>query len=247
MHTVLEPYAVINEANESRLVLTAEHAGNAWPMDIANTNFPPQWQNDHSCYDIGMAELVGALAKRLNCTALLGNYSRLLVDLNRETDDSDLIAPESDGFIFPENNNLTPETRQSRIKRYYTPYQEKLASLLKLQGPNTIMLSLHSFTPRLRMKDQDRPWDIGVLFVTENDFSKTLVTSLQQHSTLRVGVNEPYDLRQVKGGTVRFHGEKHGILNAELEIRNDWFRDMDRGIAFWVDILTPILQDYLQK
>ena len=58
----------------------------------------------HIAYDIGAAVITRALATAYGAPALLGGWSRLLIDLNRGADDPTLVMKLSDGSIIPGNS-----------------------------------------------------------------------------------------------------------------------------------------------
>lgn len=237
-------FLLINENGKSPFIITAEHSGNQWPAELPPPRFPKDWQDLHIAYDRGTKELAAALGAALDAPVLLGRYTRLLVDLNREVTDPDLIAEKSDGLDLPENQNLTTQQKQQRIDRYYNDYQDALSEMLDKKGPEAMMLSLHSFTPQLKTSAHPRPWHVGILFLGSNKLSNELISGLQGYSDITVGVNEPYDLRAVAGGTVRFHAEKRSILNAELEFRNDCLDPGMNHIARWSEGLSDILSKF---
>ena len=51
----------------------------------------------HWSYDLGAAEISRKLAQGMDCGAVLANFSRLLVDANRELDSSTLFRKEAEG------------------------------------------------------------------------------------------------------------------------------------------------------
>jgi predicted N-formylglutamate amidohydrolase len=147
----------------SGLLLIADHAANAVPPDV-DLGIDPVLLNRHMAIDIGVAPLGALLCARLAMTGLFGTFSRLVIDLNREEDAAGLIPVESDGFAIPGNALLDAAGRAARVDRFWRPYHRHLANVIAAQVPKLIV-SLHSFTPRLTTRPEDaRPWQVGVLY-----------------------------------------------------------------------------------
>ena len=87
----------VSGAEDSAFLLIADHASNRVPDDI-DLGIDPALLNDHIALDIGVAPLGRALCAALTCPGILGNISRLVVDLNREEDAPHIIPTSSDGM-----------------------------------------------------------------------------------------------------------------------------------------------------
>src|SRR5712671_6479716 len=87
-----------NKENSSLLFL-CDHASNQLPE--GGLGLDPHLLTTHIAYDIGAAAVTRALAAVYGATALLGGWSRLLIDLNRGADDPTLVMKLSDGSIIP--------------------------------------------------------------------------------------------------------------------------------------------------
>ena len=80
------------------------------------------------------------------------------------------------------------------------------------------VISVHSFTKQFY--NQERPWEIGVLWVQDDRLPVAVMNSLREKGFV-VGDNEPYDARILWGTTVNTHADSHGFPNLLYEIRND--------------------------
>ena len=89
-----------------------------------------------------------ALRRRLRSASL-----RLLVSIWTLSESTHIAA----------NENLDPAERQYRIDHFHRPYHAALERWLAAAEP-ALILSLHSFTPRLETSDAARPWQVGVLY-----------------------------------------------------------------------------------
>src|SRR5262249_32601686 len=144
--------------------------------------------------------------------------SRLLIDCNRDLHDHDLIVEESDGTKIQGNRAISDKERERRIAGFYTPYHNAIDQLLsEKEDKETVLLSIHSFTPVLGKKE--RPFDLGVLFDRHEDLAHEVGKYLQKRE-YRVRYNEPYSGMDGLIFSARSHGDKHGLVYLELEINN---------------------------
>src|SRR5690606_4210430 len=75
-------------AGSGSLLLLCDHAANALPpglgtLGLGTLGLAPELLDTHIAHDIGAAAVTRALAAAWGAPALLGRWSRLLVDLNR--------------------------------------------------------------------------------------------------------------------------------------------------------------------
>lgn len=236
-------FTVINPESNNPLILTCEHASAEIPADYNNLGLPDSALQTHIARDLGCRELTIALARELNCTAFLGNWSRLLIDLNRREDETELIVSVSDGTNIPGNQNLTVTEKEFRLHNYYRPYhqaiEDKLARLQKL-NLKPRLFSIHAFTPQLQ-GGNFRPWNAGILFLEPTPLGIGLLRRLTALTGLMVEANQPYDLRQYKTGSAVMHGAENYLDNALIEIRDSEFADLSLGVKKWCSYLLPVL------
>jgi len=113
-------------------------------------------------------------------------------------------------------------------------------------GQDTILISLHSFTPALRMIDRDRPWQIGVLYDGGDiSFATSLLEALRTRGGLIVGENEPYSMTG-SDYTIPRHAYPSRLPYAELEIRQDLLARRS-DILEWREQLCAALQWVLHE
>ena len=133
----------------------------------------------HVASDIGAGEVTRHLAVRLDAPAVLANYSRLVVDLNRQPGHSTSIMATSDDIAVPGNKNLGEGARQERIETLFWPYHRALGDLqakMWRRGTPPILLAVHTFTPR--MGGEDRRWHAGILWNRDPRFARALIEGL---------------------------------------------------------------------
>ena len=239
-------YETVNEDSENALILTCEHAAASIPEEYGALGLPAEELNRHIARDNGCREVVLKLAKKLNYFAIMGKYSRLLIDLNRRPEEEELIVTISDKTVIPGNQNISVEEKEKRLQKYYKPYYEaieKQIELLQAKGKTPVIFSIHSYTPQLTGGEY-RPWQAGILYHRPTKLADYLCHELQMHTEKKIGENVPYDLRQYNTGTAVICGEEKGFDYALIEIRDDEFQDLEQGAARWAEILANTLQKY---
>lgn len=225
----------------SDMLLIADHASNRLPDGI-DLGVPAAAMNQHVAIDIGVAPLAHALCAALGCVGVLGGVSRLLIDLNREEGAPGLIPVSSDGHLIPGNVDLSGAAREARIAAFWRPYHQHIADLISEISPK-LLISLHSFTPRLATSDEPRPWQIGILY-NQDDRAARLALPLLDQAGIVAGDNLPYS-GKVLNATMNRHGEANGIAYLGIEVRQDLIAD-DEGVALWCDRLVPIVRAVCQ-
>lgn len=237
------PFHIIGEDRPGRWLVTCDHASNAVPPAVngGTLGLPAEDMARHIAFDPGAAGVTLALAEMLNAPAILGNFSRLVIDPNRGEDDPTVLMKLYDGTIVPANRDACPEERERRLTAYYRPYhkaQERLAARQK----NTVLLPIHSYTKQLRGREP-RPWHIGILYGADSRLAIPLLRRLEAESDLCVGENEPYG-GHLDGDSVDRHAIIPGRANVLIEIRNDLI-ETDQQQYDWAKRLAPILQEAL--
>ena len=208
------PYKQIGEPTRGGLVCVCDHASNFVPEDIP-LGIPPELLETHIAFDIGVGGTAARMARRHNITAHIAQVSRLVVDLHREEDHPKVVPTESDGHLVPGNIGANVE---ARLERFHRPYHEALAKWLDAAEPELI-ISLHSFTPKLETSDEERPWEVALLY-NEDDRAARHAIRLFGEQGLNVGDNEPYSGTELNA-TMNRHAEAHGRYYCAIEIRQD--------------------------
>lgn len=218
------PFRFLPGARRDVLVL-CDHAGNHVPPEYAGLGLDAAELARHIAWDPGAAGVAEALARELDCPAIFGIHSRLLVDLNRSHDDATLILAESDNTFVPGNLTISDEERGARVARFHAPYHARIDAHLDGLGAHGVrptVIAVHSFTPVLA--GIDRPWEIGVLWKLDRAPVAPLIDWLAADGW-RVGDNDPYDGRTAMGWTLEHHAIRRGLPHAMFELRNDGIVD----------------------
>lgn len=160
-----KPVTILNGQSTSRFVFLAHHAGRAIPQSLHNLGLNNEILQTHAAYDIGTDVAVDHLASLSGATTIIGNYSRLVIDLNRSLDNGFLIPDHAVDVPIKANMDLSALAINQRVQEIYVPYQEAVQAQLKriaASGKIPIVVDLHSFTKHFH--SIERPWDIGFLW-----------------------------------------------------------------------------------
>ena len=227
-----EPYRILGNPANADILVIGDHASNTVPVGI-DLGLPAEALEDHIAWDIGVASVAELIIKQPKFAAFLGNYSRLVVDLNRYADEDAVVPLRSDAYDI-EGNRLTPAGRDERIARYYQPYHDRLTQILRDHRP-ALILSLHSFTPQLKSDEVDRPWEISVLYNEQERPSKLAISYLETLG-LCVGDQLPYS-GKLLNATMNRHAEANNIPYVGIEMRQDLVSSAE-GQERFAQILT---------
>jgi predicted N-formylglutamate amidohydrolase len=212
-----DPWVILGQPETGGILVVCDHASNHVPEEI-DLGIDRQLLSQHIAYDIGVTGVATFLVELSGCAAFLATNSRLVVDLNRDLDDASAIPLTSDGIDIP-GNEIGAAGRQTRLDRYFHPYHAALEDLLHRHRP-ALILSVHSFTPRLDSQPHDhRPWEVGVLY-NEHDIAANLAIDRLEGEGLVVGDQLPYS-GKLLNATMNRHAEANEIPYVGIEIRQD--------------------------
>lgn len=221
--------------------MLGDHAGNGIPERLNRLGLAEAELARHIALDIGVSALGARLAAMLDAPFVEQRYSRLVIDCNRALRSDGSIAVESDGTWVPGNDGLSEEDRLTRNQAIFDPYHRAIGECLAARdasGDETILLSLHSFTPA--MAGVSRPWQVGVLHGGgEASFALAFLAALQAEPGLVVGDNEPYRMDDTDY-TVPFHAFAALRPYLEIEVRQDELATAE-GVERMCDILGKAL------
>lgn len=209
-------YRILGNPETADILIIGDHASNDVPPDL-DLGLPAEALRDHIAWDIGVAAVAELIVGQPNSAAFLGNYSRLVVDLNRYADEDAVIPLRSDGYEIA-GNHLSHAAREERLALYYQPYHDRLTHILRHHRP-ALILSLHSFTPQLKSAEVDRPWEISVLYNEQERPSKLAIGYLETLG-LHVGDQLPYS-GKLLNATMNRHAEANDIPYVGIEMRQD--------------------------
>jgi predicted N-formylglutamate amidohydrolase len=228
----------------SGLLFLCDHASPAVPARYGDLGLGPDQFRRHIAYDIGAAALTRALAASFGAPAILGVWSRLLIDLNRGADDPTLVMAISDGALIPGNRHADAAEIADRIARYHAPYHAAVTAGIDAMIADAItpaLISIHSFTPVWR--GAARKWHTAILWDRDDRLAGPLLYAMRAEPDWIVGDNEPYS-GALQGDTMETHGTKRGLPHALIEVRQDLIAD-EAGVARMTAALTRALRSAL--
>jgi predicted N-formylglutamate amidohydrolase len=232
-----EIFRLLGEPRFGGVLVVADHASNRMPEQI-DLGVAPELLDQHIAIDIGVAGVAERMV-RPGTAAYLANVSRLVCDFNRDRDAPGVVPQTSDGHSIP-GNHLSPAEREARVAAHFDIYHAELAALLA-STPQALILSLHSFTPRLASDPaQERPWQVGVLY-NQDDRAARLAIPLLEAEGLVVGDQLPYS-GKLLNATMNRHAEAEGRSYLGIEIRQDQIGDA-AGQALWAERLSRIANE----
>jgi predicted N-formylglutamate amidohydrolase len=232
-----------NIAGRSPFLLTCDHYGRLIPRMLGDLGVPESELSRHIAWDIGIAGVAEALSKHLGAHLIAQRYSRLVIDCNRPPHAASSIPPISEATPIPGNEGLPREAAQARRADIFEPYHRRIDEVIDhrlQQGRPTVLLSLHSFTPVYA--GIARPWHIGALYHRDTTLPPLLLQALRAEPDLVVGDNEPYAVSDETDYTIPVHGEKRGLINTGIEIRQDLIGDR-AGQTQWAERLARIFAE----
>lgn len=224
------PYFVMHPASTRPVLLVCDHASDRFPEALGDLGLDPFARRCHLAVDIGAGALTEYLADSLGATAVIAQYSRLVVDCNRHLMDAGAFLEFGDGMRVPGNGSLTAGEKKRRADAIHAPYHaaidrelDRFAAL----GLDPVFIAVHSFTPVLN--GLARAWQVGVLWEHDRGLHEPFLAALRAAGFV-AGDNEPYSGKAPADYTVDTHAEARGLRCVGLEVRQDLLEDA-AGIA----------------
>ncbi|UCI31868.1 N-formylglutamate amidohydrolase [Mesorhizobium sp. B4-1-4] len=239
-----DPQAVetLGNVDGAPLLVLCDHASNRVPEALGDMGLEQRHLEAHIAWDIGARQVTQHLIDMIGGHAILGCYSRLVIDCNRPLSNSSLVPEISDGVSIPANKGLSSSEIGRRVEEIYLPYHYAVVRALtqfKARGVRPFVLGLHSCTPV--MKGVCRPWSIGIAHSTVRDVSDKFVRQMKAYGGFQVGDNEPYAIDD-DDYTFPAHIVRANLKHVFIELRQDLIAD-DAGAAEWANILRRGIKD----
>ena len=244
--TLLEPneppaFRVLRPHGGSPYFLTCDHAGARVPHKLGSLGVSAADMERHIAWDLGAADVAIRLSAELDAFAILQAYSRLVIDCNRRPGIPASIVRISESTRIPGNEVVTVEEAAAREREIFRPYHDRIRTELdtrQAQGRLTILISVHSFTPRFH--GNQRPWHAGVLYNRDARLAGELLRRLRAEPGLVIGDNEPYSVGDITDYTIPEHGERRGLPHVGIELRQDLI-STEAGQSEWTERLARAL------
>lgn len=233
-------FALQNAEAVAPILLVCDHASRRFPSSLGTMGLDPAARRCHLAWDIGAGELTRRLAESLGATAVLCEYSRLIVDCNRQLQDPGAFLEFGDGIVIPGNRSIQSADQTRRANEIYWSYHNAITRELERlaeHGIRPVFVSIHSFTPV--MKSIPRPWEIGVLWDLDRVIAEIFIQDFREEGFV-VGDNEPYSGKAPEDFTIDNHAESRGLSHVGIEIRQDLLHH-ETGIARMAAIMHKII------
>jgi predicted N-formylglutamate amidohydrolase len=240
-----EPSPFIEERaqGQSNFVIVVDHASARIPRSLGTLGLPPAELARHIAWDIGSLSVARHLSEALDAHLVAQNYSRLVIDCNRDPKVASSIPLVSESSEIPGNRQLSAAEALARRVEIFDPYHEHIRRVLDERaaaGRRTILVAQHSMTHIY--KGVRREMHAAVLSNRDRRFAALVLEALRRDAALIVGDNEPYFVSDATDFTIPRHGEARGLPHVEIEIRQDLIGDA-AGQRRWAGRIGSALQD----
>jgi predicted N-formylglutamate amidohydrolase len=240
-----EPPACIQSRLQGRsnFVIVVDHASARIPRRLSNLGLPPSELQRHIAWDIGALAVAQRVSDALDAPLIAQNYSRLVIDCNRDPKVATSIPLISESSEIPGNVNLSDADRQARHDEIFAPYHQRITALLdrrKAEGRRTILVAQHSMTDSY--KGVSREMDAAILYNRDRRFAALMLDALRRHPPLIIADNQPYFVSDETDFTIPRHGEARGLPHVEIELRQDLVGE-EAGQIEWAQRLIFALND----
>ncbi len=237
------PFVVERRQGGSNFVIAVDHASARMPHRLADLGLPPAQLRRHIAWDIGALAVAQRVSAALDATLVAQNYSRLIIDCNRDPRVASSIPESSEAIAVPGNIGLGAEEVAARRREIFDPYHEELRGLLDERlaaGRPTILVAQHSMTDIYH--GVRRAMHGAVLYNRDRRFAGLVLDALRREPGLIIADNEPYFVSDATDYTIPHHGEARGLPHVEIEIRQDLVAD-ESGQADWAQRIVRALED----
>jgi len=240
------PFYTLNPLSELPILLVCDHASCRFPESLGDMGLDPFARRCHLAIDIGAGSVTEHLARSLGVTAVLAQYSRLIVDCNRQLMDPGAFLEYGDGILVPGNRNLHQADKDRRADAIYWPYHHAIDEQIKrlrAVGPPPAFISVHSFTPVLN--GESRAWEMGILWDADQSLSDIFIEEFRA-AGYHTGDNEPYSGKAPQDFTIDHHAEEIGLPHVGIEIRQDLI-DNIHGVDEVAAVMHRIIESIPQR
>jgi predicted N-formylglutamate amidohydrolase len=236
------PYLEERSTGRSNFVIVVDHASAYIPRRLDHLGVSADELKRHIAWDIGALAVARRVSAALDAPLLAQNYSRLVIDCNRNPKVATSICAVSEHTAIPRNVNLSAEEAELRRIEIFEPYHRRIRALLderqKASRP-TILVAQHSMTNIY--KGNSRAMHVAVLYNRDRSFAHLVLEALRLEPGLVVGDNQPYFVSDETDYTIPVHGEARKLPHVEIEIRQDLITN-EAGQTEWAARIMRALQ-----
>jgi predicted N-formylglutamate amidohydrolase len=237
------PFIEARRQGRSNVVIVVDHASRCIPRRLGDLGLPASELQRHIAWDIGALGVASRAAAALDAPLVAQNYSRLVIDCNRDPKVASSIPRLSESVEIPGNIGLNDVEAAARRIEIFDPYHAHVAALLDERaaaGRATILVAQHTMTHIYH--GVRREMHAAVLYNRDRRFAGLMLDMLRRESGLLIADNEPYFVSDATDYTIPRHGEARGIPHVEIEIRQDLVAD-EVGQAEWGQRIARALED----
>ncbi len=240
-----EPPAFVESGvgGRSNFVIVVDHASARIPRRLGDLGLPAAELQRHIAWDIGALAVAQHMAAALDAPLVAQNYSRLVIDCNRDPAVPSSIPLLSENCEIPGNAGLTAAAIAARRAEIFDPYHDRIRALLDARlaaGRPTVLIAQHSMTNVYL--GQRRDMHAAILYNRDRRFAGLMLERLRRDPELVIADNEPYFVSDETDFTVPRHAEARGLAYAEIEIRQDLIAEAG-GQMQWAERLTAALRE----
>ena len=116
------PFAIRQAADKPSITICCEHGGQRRPAHWVLNPAEERILQDHWGWDPGASALSLQLAETLEADAIIGNWSRLVADLNRPPEHPELCRERAEDIDLSFNQSLSATQRKARVDGIHAPY-----------------------------------------------------------------------------------------------------------------------------
>jgi predicted N-formylglutamate amidohydrolase len=236
------PFTELGRQGRSNFVIVVDHASRRIPRRLGDLGLPPAELQRHIAWDIGALAVARRMAVTLEAPLVAQNYSRLVIDCNRDPNVATSIPVVGESVKIPGNIGLSAEEVAARRAEIFDPYHDHVSALLderQAAGRTTILVAQHSMTDIF--KGVRREMHAAVLYNRDRRFAGLVLEALCGESGVVVGDNQPYFVSDETDYTIPRHGEGRGLPHVEIEIRQDLITE-EAGQVEWARRICRVLQ-----
>jgi predicted N-formylglutamate amidohydrolase len=235
-------YLELRAQGRSNFVIAVDHASSRIPKRLGNLGMAAAELKRHIAWDIGALGVARRVAEALDAPLIAQNYSRLVIDCNRDPTVETSLPIVSESTEIPGKMNLSAAEILARRVEIFDPYHRRIRELLDARlavHQPTILVAQHSMTNIY--KGVRRDMHAAILYNRDRRFAGLMLDMLRRDGGLIIGDNEPYFVSDDTDYTIPRHGEARGLAHVEIEIRQDLIGD-DAGQIDWAARIADALQ-----
>ena len=243
-HTNIFDFRKFDKAPQNKIIFTCEHATNNFHKYFNQlSNNDKNFIDTHWGSDPGAKDIMLNILEKTNSLGVATNFSRLIIDPNRNLLSKTLIRTHVEkDIILDINKDLNTIDREERINLFYVPYYNIMFEVLNFLKPK-YFCSIHSFTPYYEDHEK-RDFHVGLLTRNSNPLSKELVKAFDDNK-ISYKINEPYDANSSELFAIdaisnyNYPNATDGVL---IEVRNDVSTNFE-----YQEFISKTISDALQK